>query len=180
MSKSVILGILFLLFCSSAFAITVIEGKVEKIDSTAKTIVVKAEDGTVHTFHFVQRTLVQGGQVADTAAKDTFQGLKEGSEVAVHYTVKGSEETAEEVDRLGGNGLKATQGQLVRLDQTAKTVTIKTQDGTMQVYNLSSHAADEVGKDISTTAQKYGKVTVYYTEQAGHQVAHFFSKNFQH
>ena len=180
MSKSVILGILCLLICSSAFAITVIEGKVEKIDSTAKTIVVKAEDGTLHTFHFVQRTLVQGGQTAETAAKDTFHGLKEGSEVAVHYTATGGEETAEEVDRLGDNGLKAAQGQLVRLDQTAKTATIKAQDGTMHVYQLSSHAYDEVSKNIATTAQKSGKVTVYYTEQAGRQVAHFFTKTFQH
>jgi hypothetical protein len=178
MSKSVTLGTLFLLFCSSAFAITVVEGKVEKVNSVAKTIVVKAEDGTEHTFYFVQRTLVQGGQVADTAAKDSFHGLKEGSEVAVHYTAKGTEETAEEVDHLGGGGLKASQGQLIRLDQTAKTVTIKAQDGTEHVFQLSNHAADEVSKDITTTAQKSGKVTVYYTEKAGHQVAHFFTKNF--
>jgi len=178
MRKSVMLGTLFLLFCSSAFAIAVVEGKVEKIDSVAKTIVVKTADGTEHTFHFVQRTLVQGGQAVDTAAKDSFHGLKEGSEVAVHYTTKGAEETAEEVDHLGESGMRASQGQLIRLDQTAKTVTIKAQDGTEHVFQLSNHAADEVSKDITTTAQKTGKVTIYYTEQAGHQVAHFFTKNF--
>jgi hypothetical protein len=178
MRKLVILVTLFLLFCYSSFAITVVEGKIEKVDSVAKTIVVKAEDGTERTFHFVQRTLVQGGQAADAAANDSFHGLKEGTEVAVHYTAKGTEETAEEVDHLGGGGMKASQGQLIHLDQTAKTVTIKAQDGTVHVYQLSSHAADELGKQISDTAQKSSKVTVYYTEQAGHQVAHFFSKNF--
>jgi hypothetical protein len=179
MRKFVILVPLFLLFCTGAFAISVVEGKVEKIDATTKTIVVKAEDGTVHTFHFVQRTMVQGGQAVDSAAKDAFHGLKEGSEVAVHYSAQGSEETAEEVDRLGTGGLKASQGELVRLDDTAKTMTIKAQDGTLHVYHLSNHAYDEASKSITATAQKTGRVTVYYTEQAGHQVAHFFTKTFQ-
>ena len=178
MRKAMILGTLFLLFSSCAFAIIVVEGKVEKVDSVSKTIVVKTADGTEHTFHFVQRTLVQGGQAADAAAKETFHGLKEGSEVAVHYTAKGSEETAEEVDHLGEGGMKTSQGELIKLDKTAKTVTIKAQDGSEHVYHLSNHAADEAGKNISDTAQKTGKITVYYTEQAGHQVAHFFTKNF--
>ena len=101
-----------------------------------------------------------------------------GSQVAVHYTTQESQETAQEVDRLGNQGLKESQGQLVKVDQTAKTVTIKAQDGTMHVYQMSSNAAQEFGKNVSTTAQKTGKVTVYYSEEAGHKVAHFFSKSF--
>jgi len=90
MSKSVILGILFLLFCSTAFAVTAVKGRIEKIDRTSKTIVVKAVDGTEHTFRFLGRTAVHG---AEMAGADAFHGLREGSEVVVHYTVKGSEET---------------------------------------------------------------------------------------
>jgi hypothetical protein len=178
MRRLLTLGTMFLLFCSSAMAITVIEGKIEKVDSTAKTILVKAEDGTEHTFHFAQRTAVHGGEVADTTAKESFHGLKEGSEVAVHYTAKGTEETAEEVDHLGGGSMKSSEGELVHLDKDAKTITIKSQDGTEHVYHLSNHAADEAGKEISDAAQKSGQVTVYYTEHAGQQVAHFFTKNF--
>ena len=178
MRKSVILGTLILLFCSSAMAITVVEGKIEKVDSTAKTFLVKAKDGTEHTFHFVQQTSVRGGEVADTTAKESFHGLKEGSEVAVHYTAKGTEETAQEVDHLGDGSMKSSEGELIHLDKDAKTMTIKSQDGTEHVYHLSNHAADEAGKDISDAAQKSGKVTVYYTEHAGQQIAHFFTKNF--
>ena len=64
MRKSLVLATLFLMFCSSAFAIAAVEGKVERIDRTAKTIVVKAEDGTEHTFHFVGRTAVHGTEMA--------------------------------------------------------------------------------------------------------------------
>ncbi len=174
MRKSVILGTLFLLFCSTAFAITAVEGKVEKIDRTAKTIVVKAADGTEHTFHFVGRTAVHGAEVAGDAAKESFHGLKEGSDVIVHYTAKGSEETAEEIDHLGEGGLKASEGTITHLDRSAKTVTIKSEDGTEHVFSLTGHAAEDAGKDIGEGTEKSAKVTVYYTEKAGHQIAHFF------
>ena len=176
MNKLFALGVLFLLFCSTAFAITAVRGTVEKVDSTAKTIVVKAEDGTEHTFHFVARTAVHGGEKAGAATKESFHGLKEGSDVVVHYTTKGTAETAEEVDHIGEGGLKKTEGTVTHLDRAARTVTVKTADGTEQAFRLTDHAADDAGKDISEGAEKSGKVTVYYTEQAGHKVAHFFSK----
>ena len=165
MNKLLVLGVLFLLFCSTAFAITAVKGKVEKIDHTAKTIVVKAEDGTEHTFHFVGRTAVHGTEMAGAAAKESFHGLKEGSDVVVHYTAKGSEETAEEIDHVGEGGLKTAEGTVTHLDRGAKTVTIKTADGTEQAFRLTDHAAEDAGKDVSEGAEKSGKVTVYYTEQ---------------
>jgi hypothetical protein len=176
MRKSLIVCVLFLLFCSAAFAITAVEGKVEKIDHTAKTVVVKAADGTEHTFHFVGRTAVHGTEMAGTAAKDSFHGLKEGSDVVVHYTAKGTEETAEEIDHVGEGGLKTTEGTVTHLDRGAKTVTIKSEDGTEHAFRLTGHAAEDAGKDVAEGADKSGKVTVYYTEQGGKKVAHFFNK----
>ena len=176
MRQLLVLGVLFTLFCSTAFAITAVEGKIEKIDGMAKTMVVKAADGTEHTFHFVGRTAVHGTEKAGESAKESFHGLKEGSDVVVHYTAKGSEETAKEIDHIGEGGLKTTEGTVSHLDRGAKTVTIKTTDGTEQAFRLTPHAAEDAGKDISEGADKSGRVTVYYTEQAGHKVAHFFSK----
>ena len=109
------------------------------------------------------------------AAKDSFHGIKEGGDVVVHYSAKRSEETAEEIDHVGEGGLKASEGTVTHLDRGAKTVTIKTADGSENVFRLTDHAAEDAGKDISEGAEKSGKVTVYYTEQAGHKIAHFFS-----
>ena len=176
MKKMFVVGVAFLMFCSSALAIVAVKGTVEKIDSTAKTILVKAADGTEHTFHFAARTAVHGGEKAGAVTTESFQGLKEGSEVIVHYTTKGTEETAEEVDHIGEGGLKTTEGTISHLDRGAKTVTVKTADGTEQVFRLTDHAAEDAGKDIAEGTEKSGKVTVYYTEHAGHKVAHFFSK----
>jgi hypothetical protein len=141
-----------------------------------KTIVVKAADGTEHTFHFVARTAVHGAEKAGVVTKESFHGLKEGSEVIVHYTAKGREETAEEVDHIGEGGLKATEGTVTHLGRATKTLTVKTADGTAEAFGLTDHAAEDAGRDISEGAEKSGKVTVYYTEHAGHKVAHFFTK----
>jgi hypothetical protein len=176
MKKLLILFLLIVLCCSAAFAITAVEGKVEKIDRVAKTVVVKTADGTEHTFRFAGRSAVHGAEMTGTAAKDSFHGLREGSDVVVHYSVKGSEETAEEIDHLGEGGLKASDGTITHLDRGAKTVTIKTADGTEQAFRLTGHAAEDSGKDISEGAEKSGHVTVYYTERGGYKVAHFFRK----
>ena len=48
MGKVFVPGAAFLLFCSAAFAIVAVKGKVEKIDCAAKTIVGKAADGAEH------------------------------------------------------------------------------------------------------------------------------------
>jgi hypothetical protein len=133
-------------------------------------------EGTEHTFHFVGRTAVHGGEMTGEVAKESFHGLREGSDVVVHYSAKGSEETAEEIDHIGKGGLKASEGTVTHLDRGAKTVTIKTADGGENVFRLTDHAAEDAGKDISEGAEKSAKVTVYYTEQAGHKVAHFFSR----
>lgn len=176
MIKSLSLGAMLLALCSTAFAITAVEGRIEKIDHAAKTMVVKAADGTEHTFHFVERTAVHGTEKAGVAAKESFHGLKEGSEVVVHYTTSGTEETAEEVDRLGEGGLKTAEGTVTRLDRGGKTVAIKTADGTEQTFRLAGHAADDAGKDLGEGGGKTAKVTVYYSEQAGHKVVHFLKK----
>ena len=136
MNKLLVLGVLFLLFCSTAFAITAVKGKVEKIDRTARTIVVKAEDGTEHTFHFVGRTAVHGTEMAGATAKESFHGLREGSEVVVHYTAKGSDETAEEIDHVGEGGLKTTEGTLTRFDRNSKTFTIKAETSTRRLMHF--------------------------------------------
>ena len=151
--------------------VTAIHGTVTKIDSAAKTIVIKTADGTEHTVKFVGKTVVQG---TEAGAKDTFKGVKEGSEVVAHYTVKGADKTAVEVDKVGDTGLKTTEGTVSSLDRGAKTISVKTADGTEQTFKMSDHAAVDAGKDVGNATTKSAKVTVYYTEKSGKKIAHFF------
>jgi hypothetical protein len=151
-----------------------VEGFVTKVDRGAKTVMVKAADGTEHTMHLVGRTVVHGGKKTYKGAEEVAGGLQEGSQVVVHYIKQGADETAEEIDRIGKDGLKTSEGAITKLDRGARTMTIKTADGTEEAYRLTAHATEDAGKDTEDAAKKSAHATVYYSEEAGHKVVHFF------
>jgi hypothetical protein len=156
--------------------VTAVHGTVTKVDQASKTILVKTADGTEHTLHFVAKTTVHGAQATATGAKDSFHGLKEGSEVVAHYTAKGAEETAVEVDKVGKGGLHAVDGTVSHVSEDGKTVVVKAADGTEHTFQVVGHDTAASAKEIGKGADKTAKVTVYYTESAGKKVAHFFQK----
>lgn len=156
--------------------VTAVHGTVTKIDAVGKTIAVKTADGTEHTFHFVAKTTVHGAHAATTGAKDSFHGLTEGSEVVAHYTAKGAEETAVEVDKVGKGGLHAVDGTVTHVSDDGKTVVVKAADGTEHTFQVVGHDTAASAKEIGKGADKTAKITVYYTETAGKKVAHFFQK----
>ena len=174
--------VLLVALCWSALAVEqrrgILVGTVKRLDAGAKTVVVKLADGTEHTLRFVNRSAVHGAEGTAASAKDAFHGLKEGSDVAVHYTAKGTEETAEEIDRIGKDGLRATEGTVTRMDRGAKNMTVKMADGTEETFRLTDRAATDTGREIGKTAEKSGKVTVYYTEEGGRKIAHFLKESF--
>ncbi len=156
--------------------VSAVHGTITKLDSGAKTMVVKTADGVEHTFKFLGSTAVHGVKAMGTGTKDAFHGLTEGSEVVAHYTAKGAEETAVEVDKVGKDGMKGVEGTVTHVDRGAKTLAVKTADGTEETFKLSDHAVTDAGKGVGEGTEKGAKVTVYYTEDAGKKVAHFFEK----
>lgn len=156
--------------------VTAVRGTVTKVDAAAKTIAVKTADGTEHTFHFVAETTVLGARGAAAGSKDAFHGITEGSEVVAHYTVKGSEETAVEVDKVGKDGMHAVDGTVTKVGEGGKTVVVKSADGTEQTFHVVGRDTAASAKEIGKGADKSAKVTVYYTESAGKKIAHFFQK----
>src|SRR5712671_5502803 len=139
---------------------SVAEGTVRKIDSSAKTIVVATKDGAEHTFSFGERTAVHGVDAVGRGSKEALHGLKVGTEIAVHYTTKGTVDTAEEIDHIGKDGLKATEGTVKKIDRGAKTITIATADGTEQTFRLLDRAARDANTDIEKGADRSARVTV--------------------
>jgi hypothetical protein len=156
--------------------VTAVHGTVTKLDDGTKTMVVKTKDGTEHTIHFVDKTAVHGVDATATGAKDTFHGIKEGSDVAVHYTVKGTEKTAVEVDKLGKDGMKSVDGTITKVGEGGKTITVKAADGTEHVFDVAGHDTRVAAVDAGKGTEKGAKVTVYYSEKSGKGIAHFFEK----
>ncbi|MGP0076139.1 MAG: hypothetical protein ACLPWF_29820 [Bryobacteraceae bacterium] len=177
MSNYLALGLVCGLFAGAAFAAddvaSAVVATVKTVDKGTKTVVVKTADGTEHTFHFIGRTVAHGAEATAKGSKDAFEGMKEGDEVVVHYTVKGTEKTAQEVDHIGKDGLKASEVVVKSVDHGAKTVTVKTAEGAEETYHISDRAVKESGKGL----EKAGKVTIYYTDDAGKKVVHFFKQS---
>jgi hypothetical protein len=156
--------------------VSAVHGTITKLDSGSKTIVVKTKDGTEQTVHFVDKTAVWGADKTAAGAKDSFKGLSEGSEVVVHYTEKGGEKTATEVDKVGKDGLKFVDGTVEKVGKDGKIVVVKAADGTEHTFDVAGHDTADAAKGIGKAANKTGKVTVYYSEEGGKKVAHFFEK----
>lgn len=149
--------------------VTAAHATIQKIDSTGKTIVVKTDDGVGHTLHVLDSTAVYGAGAGDAAAKDSWHGLKVGGEVVVRYTKTGTEETAVAIDKVGADGLKATEGTVKEIDKGGKNLVVVAGDGTEQTFKMTGQATKEVGSGIG----KGSKVTVFYIGKAGKKVAHF-------
>jgi len=156
--------------------VSAVHGTITKLDSGTKTMVVKTKDGTEHTVHFVDKTTVRGADKTAAGAKDAFKGLSEGSEVVVHYSKKGAVDTATEVDKVGKDGLKSIDGTVTKVGKDGKTVVVKSADGTEYTFEVAGHDTEDAARDIGRGTNKAAKATVYYTDEGGKKIAHFFDK----
>ena len=150
-----------------------LEGTVVQEHAAANTVIVKTVDGVEHLFHFTKDLLVHGGKGSGV---DALQGLRDGTTVAVHYTVVGGDAAVLELDQISDDGLSVTEGTVIRIDRGRKQITIRFDNGKAEVFQLTERAASGVGKEIDRAPDGTARVTVYYTDEDGHRVAHFFKK----
>ena len=184
MSK-ILPGMLFLMlvtFSLSALALEhAMEGTVTKVDSAAKTIAVKTADGAETVFKVGSNTLMHvaygTSRMLKRGTADSYLAGKEGTHVVVRYTGEGAEKTATAIDDLGKNTLKISEGTVTDVDNAAHTVSVKTEAGSKETYDVARDATIDTKDGVvrgSEYAAKVGeKATVHYTEEAGHKVAHF-------
>jgi hypothetical protein len=158
---------LLALLCVAQDVVHVVHGTVTKVDHSTKTVVVKAADGTEHTITVTGQTTYKG-------TKEGFDGLKEGTEVVVHETGKGAKETGLEIGKISDDGVKVTEGTIVKVDHGSKTVVVKSADGTEKAFDYTGTAGKDMGEAVGSGTEKGAKVTVYYTEESGKKIAHFF------
>jgi hypothetical protein len=109
----------------------------------------------------VNKTLVKTGDGIDhlrgaTKAKAdgeaaSLDGLRPGTSVVVHYSVKGIQTSAD-----------ANEGIITNVDRASKRITIRFAGGSTETLRLTR----------STSGG--GRVIVYYPDRSGRQVAHYF------
>jgi hypothetical protein len=149
------------------------EGTIQETYEGTHKILVKAADGIERMFHLTGRSTIHSG---DAAGDEALRALKKGTRVVVHYTADGETLTAAEIDRLDDEGLKQIEGTITAVDRRARTISVKLADGSKQTLRLSDRAAADVGKDLDRAADGAVKVVVYYRNEAGQPVAHYFKR----
>jgi arginine repressor len=159
--------ILAAVVCIAQDVVSVVHGTVTKVDKATKTVVVKTADGTEHTIKVTGDTAYKG-------TKDGLDGLKQGTEVVAHTTGKGLDETGVEIGKIGKDSVKVTKGAIVKVDHGTKTVVVKTADGTEKTFDFTENAGKDMSQAVGAGAEKGAKVTVYYTDESGKKIAHFF------
>ena len=149
------------------------EGTIQATSEAGHTVLVKAADGIERLFHVNRQSTVHSG---DAAGEEALRALKQGTPVVVHYTTDGGNLTAEEIDRPDVDGLKQMQGVVTAVNRGDRTISIKLADGTRQTLRLSERAAAEAGEDIDHAADSTVRVVVYFRDEAGQRVAHYFKR----
>jgi hypothetical protein len=150
-----------------------LEGTVDRTSEAGKTVIVKTVDGIRHLFHMTGETAIHGSAAA---AADTLSGLEAGSRIVVHYTANAGQQTAVEVDRLDHRGLKTVEGVVSRVDRAGREMSIRLADGSTQTLRLTVRAATDGGRDVDSAAADAARVVVYYADESGQQVAHYFKR----
>jgi hypothetical protein len=70
--------------------------------------------------------------------------------------------------------LKAARGTVTEIDREGRNLVVDTRTETKEEFELTGHAGEGAGKDAGKGTAKGSRVAVYYTEDAGKKVAHFF------
>ena len=138
---------------------------VDKIYDGVNTLIVTTADGARHVIHPTPDAKVHGA--------DTLADLPRGTPVVVHYTMNGGEKVSDEIDALGPEGLKSTEGVVSAVDRVHKTLTVQYASGSKETLKLTHHASTEGG------TLKGNRVVVYYTNDQGQKVAHYFKRKSQ-
>ena len=150
-----------------------LEGTMKQFYKATNVVIVTTMDGMEHIYHFTKDLIVHGGKKPGV---DALEGLREGTTVVIHETQHGAQASAVEIDLLGDEGLKITEGIVTNIDRGKKEITIRYNNGTTETLKMTTLAAAESGANIDAASGKATKIIVYYSDEAGHKVAHYFKK----
>jgi hypothetical protein len=149
------------------------EGTMKTVYRGLNTIVVTTIDGVEHVYHFTKDLVVHGGK----APTDQLGGLKEGTIVVIHYSTEGTQKIVREIDEVGDEGLLETEATITHIDRGAKQITVRIGEGGTETFKLTERAASEAPKDInSQTAPGTTKIVIYYKDENGRKIVHYFKK----
>lgn len=151
-----------------------LEGTMKQFYKAANVVIVTTMDGVEHVYHFTKDLIIHGGKAPGV---DALEGLREGTTVVIHEGKGGSQASAEEIDVLGDGGLKIAEGIVTNIDRRKKEITIRYNNGTTETLQMTTRAAAESSADVDEAKGEATRIVVYYSDEAGHKIAHYFRKS---
>jgi hypothetical protein len=155
-----------------------VAAQVRKVDHTAKTVVLRTAEGENETVRLSEHTVVHGVTSADSAVDAYATDALEGAWAIVHYTGNGTHKTAVAIDSLGGRRVKVAHGSVVRVDESARSIVIRTKTGAEGAFELAGHVVVDAEGGVERGAtptcraiEKGAEVAISYSKQAGKQTA---------
>jgi hypothetical protein len=142
-----------------------VEGTIERV--SPEFVSVRTTNGTTQLFHLLEKTFVHGA-----SANDELIGLRPGTLVAIHYSGSGASATAQEIDRIDGNGLKISEGRVTSINRDRGEIKVRFDNNKTETFKLTNRAAKEVGRDLNNA--DHPRVIVYYTNNRGVKEVHYF------
>jgi hypothetical protein len=149
------------------------EGTMKQFYRGLNVVVVKTMDGVEHVYNFTKDLIVHGGKKPGVEA---LEGLREGTTVVVHYSTAGAKASAQEIDILGDDGLRMTEGVIRNIDRRKREITIKFVTGETETFQMTSRAAAESEALLDDGGGAPATIVVYYSDETGHKVAHYFKR----
>jgi hypothetical protein len=148
-----------------------LEATMKTVYKGLQTIVVTTIDGVEHVYTFSKDLIVHGGKGDGVEA---LEGLRAGSTVVVHYRLEAAAPSATEVDIVGEPGLRITEATVVDISKNRSQITVRWDSGRTETLTLTPNAAAETVQ--FTPGDDLAKVIVYYSDEKGRKVAHFFRR----
>jgi len=150
-----------------------LEGTMKTVYRGAGKVIVATIDGVEHVYTFTKDLIVHGGKGAPV---DALEGLQKGTTVVVHYNADGTQPTVGEIDVIGAEGLSITEGVVTTLDRGRQKITVTYDNGKTETFQLTQRAAAEAPRKADLVGTPDAKVVIYYTNEQGQKVVHFFRK----
>lgn len=146
-----------------------VEGTMKHFYRAANVVIVKTMDGVEHVYHFTRDLVVHGGKKPGV---DALEGLREGTMIVVHRNVSGPETSVAEIDLVGDEGLKITEGVVTDINRRKQEITITYANGTTETLKMTAQAADE-NDTLARSGSTRMRIVIYYADEAGRKVAHY-------
>jgi hypothetical protein len=147
-----------------------LEGTMKQFYKAANVIVVTTIDGVEHAYRFTRDLIVHGGKKPGV---DALEDLEEGTTIVVHRTTSGPDAAIAEIDVVGGEGLKVTEGAVAGINRRKQEITLRYANGRTETLKLTPRAVSPSDARFDTSDGAVTHIVVYYVDDAGRKVAHF-------